>query len=97
MKVEFTVDECHQMFEAVIENLTKENFSSEDNYSLENWRTNEMKPGSLLMNNLAEKINNPLARSRSAELTSFFTRTLKCFLIQKALYPSPPTKGIKRL
>ena len=52
MKVEFTVDECHQMFEAVIENLTKENFSSEDNYSLENWRTNEMKPGSLLMNNL---------------------------------------------
>ena len=57
MKVEFTVDECHQMFEAVIENLAKENFSSEDNYSLHNWRTNEMKPGSLLMNNLAEKIN----------------------------------------
>ena len=57
MKVDFTVDECHQMFEAVIENLTKENFSSEDNYSLENWRTNDMKPGSLLMNNLAEKIN----------------------------------------
>ena len=57
MKVEFTVDECHQMFEAVIENLAKENFSSEDNYSLENWRTNDTKPGSLLMNNLAEKIN----------------------------------------
>ena len=57
MKVEFTVDECHQMFEAVIENLAKENFSSEDNYSWENWRTNDMKPGSLLMNNLAEKIN----------------------------------------
>ena len=57
MKVEFTVDECHQMFEAVIENLSKENFSSEDNYSLANWRTNDMKPGSLLMNNLAEKIN----------------------------------------
>ena len=57
MMVEFTVDECHQMFEAVIENLSKENFSSEDNYALENWRTNDMKPGSLLMNNLAEKIN----------------------------------------
>jgi len=57
MKVEFTVDECHQMFEAVITSLEELDLTSEDRYALTNWQKNDMKPGSVLMNYLAEKIN----------------------------------------
>jgi|TARA_B110001454_G_scaffold77610_1_gene75175 hypothetical protein len=57
MKVEFTVDECHQMFEAVITSLNDLDMTAEDKYALTHWQTNDMKPGSVLMNHLAEKIN----------------------------------------
>ncbi|MEE2875325.1 MAG: hypothetical protein VYD09_02200 [Chloroflexota bacterium] len=57
MKVEFTVDECHQMFEAVIASLNDLDLTVEDKYALKNWQTTDMKPGSVLMNYLAEKIN----------------------------------------
>ena len=39
MKVEFTVDECHQMFEAVIASLNDLDLTVEDKYALKNYRS----------------------------------------------------------
>lgn len=63
MKVEFTVDETHRMFEAVIDELVGLDMDKKDRATLRRWRSDEMSPGSPLMQRLSEKINAEIQQS----------------------------------
>ena len=63
MKVEFNVDECHRLFEAVIDELVGLDMDKKDRATLRRWRSGEMTPGSPLMKRLAEKINAEVQQS----------------------------------
>jgi hypothetical protein len=63
MRVEFTVDECHQMFEAVIDQLVALDMDKKDRATLRRWRTEEMSPGQPLMQRLAQKISAEIQHS----------------------------------
>lgn len=70
MKVEFSVEECHRMFEAVIDELVAVDLDKKDRATLRRWRSNEMTPGSALMQALAEKINSEVQRSHDRSVVS---------------------------
>ena len=63
MKVEFTVEEAHRMFEAVMDDLLALKLSAKDKAAIRRWRAQEMTAGQLVMQNLARKINEEVQRS----------------------------------
>ena len=63
MKVDFTVEETHRMFEAVIDQLVALDMDKKDRATLRRWRSDEMSPGTPLMKRLAEKINSEVQQS----------------------------------
>ena len=63
MKVEFTVEEAHRMFEAVMDDVLALNLSAKDKAAIRRWRAQEMTPGELVMQNLARKLNEEIQRS----------------------------------
>ena len=63
MKVQFTVEETHQMFEAIVDELVNLRFDKHDRATLRRWCADDMTPGSPLMQRLSEKINEELQRT----------------------------------
>ena len=63
MKVQFTVEEAHQMFEAVMDDLLALKLDTKDKATIRRWRADDMTPGSLVMQALADKINEEVQRS----------------------------------
>ncbi|MEX1022368.1 MAG: hypothetical protein WD058_04385 [Dehalococcoidia bacterium] len=63
MRVEFTVEECHRLFEAVVDELVGIEMDRKDRATLRRWRSDDMTPGSPLMRRLAEKINAEVQQS----------------------------------
>lgn len=63
MKVEFTVDECHRMYEAVMDAILALDIDKHDKATLRRWRSDEMTPGTPLMQVLAEKMNTEIQAS----------------------------------
>ena len=63
MKVEFTVEEAHRMFEAVMDEIVALKLDTKDKAAIRRWRADEMTPGSLVMQALADKINEDIQRS----------------------------------
>jgi hypothetical protein len=62
MKVEFTVDEIHEMFDAIVDELVELKLDRSDRAAVRRWRSDEMTPGSPSMATLAEKVNLALQR-----------------------------------
>lgn len=65
MKVEFSVEECHRMFEAVIDELVAVEMDKGDRATLRRWRSADMTPGTALMQRLAEKMNAEIQQSHT--------------------------------
>lgn len=63
MKVEFSIEECHRLFEAVIDDLVSVDMSKTDRATLRRWRSEQMTPGSPLMQRLAQKMNAEIQQS----------------------------------
>ena len=63
MRVEFTVDECHRMFESVVDELLALDLDKKDRAALRRWRSEEMSPGTPLMRALAEKLSAQIQQS----------------------------------
>ena len=63
MRVEFSVDECHTMFEAVIDELVALDLDKKDRATLRRWRSDEMAPGTPLLRALAEKLSAQIQQS----------------------------------
>lgn len=63
MKVEFSIDECHRMYEAVMDQLLALDLDKHDKATLRRWRSEEMSPGSATMQVLAEKMNTDIQQS----------------------------------
>jgi len=63
MRVEFNVDECHRMFEAVIDQLVELDLDKKDRATLRRWSREQMNPGDPLMRRLAEKVTAELQQS----------------------------------
>lgn len=63
MRVEFNVDECHRMFEAVIDELLELDLDKKDRATLRRWRSEEMAPGTALMSALAGKLTTQIQQS----------------------------------
>jgi hypothetical protein len=63
MRVEFTVEECHRMFEAVMDELLETELDKADRATLRRWRSEHMTPGAALMRRLAEKMNAEIQQS----------------------------------
>ena len=63
MRVEFNVDECRRMFEAVIDQLYDLGLDKKDRASLRRWSTDETGPGDPLMQRLAENISSQVQRN----------------------------------
>jgi hypothetical protein len=70
MKVEFSVEECHTMFESVMDELLGMDLDKKDRALLRRWRSSTVTPGSALMQALAEKINTEVQRSHDRSLVS---------------------------
>lgn len=56
MNVEFNVEECTTMFDAVVDQIVEMSLGRSDKANIRRWRT-EMSPGSAAMQLLAEKLN----------------------------------------
>lgn len=65
MKVEFSVEECQRMFEAVIDEIVALDLTKTDRATLRRWRSDEMAPGAALMQRLAQKINAEVQQSHN--------------------------------
>ena len=63
MRVDFTVDECHAMFEAVVDELLELDLDKKDRATLRRWRSDEASPGTQLMRSLAEKLSAQIQQS----------------------------------
>ncbi len=63
MKVQFSIDECHRMYEEVMDQLLALNLDKHDKATLRRWRSDDMSPGSPLMQVLAEKMNAEIQQS----------------------------------
>lgn len=63
MKVEFSIEECHRLFEAVMDEVVGLDMDKQDRAALRRWRSQEMTPGSALMQVLAEKMNTEIQKS----------------------------------
>lgn len=63
MRVEFNVEECHRMFEAVIDELVELDLDKKDRATLRRWVSEQMGPGDPLMRILAEKISAEIQQS----------------------------------
>ncbi|MSQ42423.1 MAG: hypothetical protein EXR65_05245 [Dehalococcoidia bacterium] len=63
MRVEFTVDEAHRMFEAVLDELVALDLDKHDRATLRRWRADEMTPGSVAVQRLCEKLNEGIQHS----------------------------------
>ena len=63
MRVEFTVDECHNMFEAVLDQLLELDLDKKDRATLRRWRSDGMSPGTPLMRTLADKLSAQIQQS----------------------------------
>lgn len=57
MKVQFTVEEIHSMFEAVIDQIVEIDLDKKDRAAIRRWATSEMSPGEPAMRRLSDKIN----------------------------------------
>jgi len=65
MKVQFSDEECHRMFEAVIDQLVALDLSKADRATLRRWRSDDMTPGSPLMQRLALRLNEEIQISHN--------------------------------
>lgn len=65
MRVQFSDEECHRMFEAVVDHLVELDLSKTDRATLRRWRSAEMTPGSPLMQRLAERMNTEIQASHT--------------------------------
>ena len=65
MKVEFTVEEVHEMFGAIVDELVELKLDRSDRAAIRRWRADEMKAGSPTMAILTEKVNETLQRQHS--------------------------------
>ncbi len=74
MKVEFTVEECHRMFEAVVEQLLELDLDKADRAALRRWRAEEMTAGSAMMKRLAERMNGEIQHSHDRSEVSQIQR-----------------------
>ncbi|MDA0815748.1 MAG: hypothetical protein O2924_04165 [Chloroflexi bacterium] len=63
MRVEFNVDECHRMVEAVMDQLYELDLDKKDRANLRRWSTDEMGPGDPLMQRLEENISSQVQRN----------------------------------
>lgn len=63
MKVEFTTEEVHEMFGAIVDELVELKLDRKDRAALRRWRADEMRPGSPAVAALTEKVNEALQRS----------------------------------
>lgn len=61
MKVEFTSDEVHSMFDAVIDQIVDLKLGRADGAAIRRWRT-DTSPGTPVMQLLTEKVNAELQR-----------------------------------
>ena len=65
MKVEFNADEVHQMLEAVLEEMTALKLDKHDRAALRRWLAEDMTPGTLAVQRLAEKLNEELQQTHA--------------------------------
>ena len=65
MKVEFNADEVHQMLEAVLEEVTALKLDKHDRAALRRWLAEDMTPGTLAVQRLAEKLNEELQQTHA--------------------------------
>jgi enoyl-CoA hydratase/carnithine racemase len=57
MKVEFTVEEIHAMFQEVVDQIVALDLDKKDRAAIRRWAAADMKPGEVLMRRLSDKIN----------------------------------------
>ena len=57
MKVEFTVEEIHSMFQAVVDQVVELDLDKKERAAIRRWAAQEMKPGEIPMRRLSDKIN----------------------------------------
>jgi len=57
MKVEFTVEEIHAMFEEVVDQIVAIDLDKKDRAAIRRWAAADMKSGEVLMRRLSDKIN----------------------------------------
>lgn len=57
MKVEFTVEEIHSMFQEVVDQIVAIDLDKKDRAAIRRWAAADMKPGEVLMRRLSDKIN----------------------------------------
>lgn len=65
MKVEFTPEEIHIMLDAVIEDVTAIKMDKHDRAAIRRWLADDMTPGSLAVQRLAEKVNDELQQTHA--------------------------------
>ena len=65
MKVEFTPDEVHLMLDAVIEEVAALKLDKHDRAAVRRWLADDMTPGSLPVQRLAEKLNDELQQAHA--------------------------------
>lgn len=63
MKVEFTIDEVHTMFQAVVEQIAGLELDKKDRAAIRRWATSEMTPLKPEMQRLTEKVNREIQQS----------------------------------
>lgn len=57
MKVQFTVEEIHTMFQAIVDQVVALNLDKKDRASVRRWAAEQMTPGEPAMRRLADKVN----------------------------------------
>lgn len=57
MKVEFTVEEIHSMFQSVVDQIVALDLDKKDRAAIRRWAAGEMTPGEIPMRRLSDKIN----------------------------------------
>lgn len=57
MKVEFTVEEIHTMFQSVVDQIVALELDKKDRAAIRRWAADEMTPGQIPMRRLSDKIN----------------------------------------
>lgn len=57
MKVEFTVEEIHSMFQSVVDQIVALDLDKKDRAAIRRWSASEMTPGEAPMRRLSDKIN----------------------------------------
>lgn len=75
MRVELDLEECRELFVAIVERLLEEaGLSNEDRAALKRWRSQSMRAGSDGMKELAARLNGDLDRTLQNKARSAIVR-----------------------